>query len=223
MPRRLYPALLLVLMAMFISAARAAAHRPYFEEKDTTAAAPWLLDDPTISTVVYATLENGTDVDYFAFKGQAGQRILLEVVIPQIAGQEDFAPVMALFGPGLPVVALPARVERPPESGALLLPPPSGPASTFFEPFSRTSYWQRQSQRVTLPESGRYLVAVWHPEGQPGRYGFVIGDKERPGGDLAFRRKLRSYWTPVPTPTPTVVPTATRSSADRSIPGCGHR
>ena len=31
---------------------------------------------------------------------------------------------------------------------------------------------------------------------------FVIGDKERPGGDLAFGRKLRSYWTPVPEPAP---------------------
>ena len=27
--------------------------------------------------------------------------------------------------------------------------------------------------------------------------GFVVGDKERPGGDLALMRKLRSYWTPV--------------------------
>jgi len=37
---------------------------------------------------------------------------------------------------------------------------------------------------------------VWHPAGETGRYGFVIGDKERPGGDVAFMSKLRAYWTP---------------------------
>ena len=55
---------------------------------------------------------------------------------------------------------------------------------------------------MTLPVDGRYVVAVWHPGGAVGRYTFVIGDKERPGGDLAFGRKLRCYWTPVPTPAP---------------------
>lgn len=193
-------AVLLALAATVVLASQAAAHRPYFEEQDIVPSAPWRIDDPTISTVVYATLESRRDVDYFAFSGRAGQQILLEMVIPQIEGQADFAPTMALMGPGLPAAALPPTVAQPRGSGALLLPPPPGPAPTFFEPFSRTSYWERQSQRVALPANGGYVVAVWHPEGRVGRYGFVIGDKERPGGDLAFGRKLRSYWTPVPTP-----------------------
>lgn len=196
--RRLAP--LLALAATLALVSQAGAHRPYFEEQDITASAPWQVDDPTISTVVYATLESRQDVDYFAFDGRSGQRILLEMVIPQLEGQADFAPTMALMGPGLPAAPLPAPVVRPSGSGALILPPPPGPASTFNEPFSRTSYWERQSQRVLLPADGRYVVAVWHPQGRLGRYGFVIGDRERPGGDLAFGRKLRSYWTSVPTP-----------------------
>jgi hypothetical protein len=56
------------------------------------------------------------------------------------------------------------------------------------------------------------VVAVWHPEGQVGRYTFVIGDKERRGGDPAFPIKMRRYWTPVPAPTPT--PTSDPMSAD---------
>jgi hypothetical protein len=50
---------------------------------------------------------------------------------------------------------------------------------------------------VTLSADGRYVVAVWHPEGQVGRYVFVVGDKERLGGDPAFPLKMRDYWTPV--------------------------
>lgn len=197
MRRYLLAALPLALIAVLLATAPASAHRPYFEEQDIVASAPWTIKDPTISTVVYATLQSAADVDYYTFDGGQGQRILLEMTIPQIEGQADFAPTIALLGPGLGQAALPERVERAASAtGALVMAPAPGAASTFFEPFSRTSYWERQSQRVTLPADGRYTVAVWHPSGETGRYGFVIGDKERPGGDPAFMSKMRAYWTP---------------------------
>ena len=75
---------------------------------------------------------------------------------------------------------------------------PSGEApESFFEPFSGTAYWERQEQRLRLPADGAYTVAVWHEEGASGRYVFVIGDKERPGGDPLFPVKMKAYWTPV--------------------------
>lgn len=196
----------LVLVLLVLSATSIAAHQPFFEEDDITAAKPWRVADPTISTAVYATLESREDVDYYAFDGRKGQNILISMTIPQIAGQETFAPEMALLGPGLAASKLPARVEKPAGTGALPIPALTGLAETFYEPFSRTSYWERQEQRVALPADGRYVVAVWHGEGQLGRYTFVIGDRERPGGDLAFGRKLSAFWTPVPTPAPTPMP-----------------
>lgn len=188
----------LVLVGMVVSPALA--HQPYFEEKDIEAENPWEIDDPTVSTALYATLESRGDVDYFSFEGLAREVILLELTIPQIEGQENFAPTMALMGPGLPDDALPDKVAVPEGAGVLVIEPPSGPAPTFYEPFSRTSYWERQEQRVTLPAGGRYVVAVWHPDGEVGRYTFVIGEKEKFGGDLAFPLKMRSYWTPVEAP-----------------------
>jgi hypothetical protein len=176
------------------------AHRPYFEEVDITEDVPWVVDDPTISTAIYATLESTADVDYFSFDGQAGQSILLEMTIPQIQGQEGFAPTMALFGPGLDSGGEAVSIKKRAGDGWLVLPPPVGPPSEFYEPFSRTAYWERQSQRVTLPAGGPYIVAVWHEKGELGRYTFVVGDKERLGGDLAFPVKLGEYWTPVAQP-----------------------
>jgi hypothetical protein len=178
------------------------AHRPYFEDDDIRAEAPWAVDDPTISTAIYATLESQDDVDYFTFEGLEREVILLALTIPQIAGQEDFAPTMALIGPGLPEAELPERLVMSPGTGALPFEPPLGPPPTFYEPFSRTSYWERQEARVALPAAGAYVVAVWHPEGQVGRYTIVIGEKERLGGDPAFPFKMRSYWTPVEVPSP---------------------
>jgi len=185
-----------------LSVAPVWAHQPFFEEMDLAADAAWRVKDPTVSTAVYATLESSADVDYYTFEGRKGQSILLEITIPQIAGQEMFAPEMALLGPGLAADRLPARVAVLPSAGSLLIPALTGPAAVFNEPFSRTSYWERQSQRVTLPADGRYVVAVWHGAGEVGRYVFVIGDKERLGGDPAFMLKMRNYWTPVPQPAP---------------------
>jgi hypothetical protein len=173
------------------------AHQPFFEEEDIEAGDPWEIEDPSISTALYATLDSRSDVDYYAFGGLTGQVILLEVTIPQIEGQEDFAPTMALMGPGLPDADLPDQIDVPDGEGVLVIEPPLGPAPTFYEPFSRTSYWERQEQRVTLPTGGQYTVAVWHPDGEVGRYTFVIGEKEKLGGDLAFPFKMRGYWTPV--------------------------
>lgn len=66
-----------------------------------------------------------------------------------------------------------------------------------FEPFSRTSYWERQEGRETLPADGWYVVAAWHDRGVRDRYVFVCGDEEQSGGHVTFPIKVRSYWIPV--------------------------
>jgi hypothetical protein len=188
-----------IIIALLIWLAPASAHQPFFEDKDFTDDNPGHIEDPTISTAMYATLETPNDVDYYIFNGSIGQSILLSITIPQITGQENFTPTMALMGPGLPTADLPRQVTRPQDSGILILPSPAN-TTAFFEPFSRTSYWTRQEQYVTLPANGSYSVAVWDDSGQVGRYVFVIGDREIPGGDLAFPLKMRNYWTPVNQP-----------------------
>lgn len=184
----------LPLLLLPLSGARA--HQPFFEEQDLERDSPWHVGDPRVSTVVYASLEPAGDIDFYRLRGEAGQEVLLEVVIPQIPGQEDFAPALALLGPGLPPLELPDSLRLPAEGG-LAIPPPDGPPQPFFEPFSRTSYWERQSRRVTLPAEGTYEIVVWHPDRVSGRYALVVGDREVPGGDPDFAAKLRRYWVPV--------------------------
>ena len=105
---------------LLVMAARsAAAHQPYFEDDDWTAAAPHKVEDPTVSTALYATLDSRQDVDYVTFTGQAGQRVLVGLTIPQIEGQAEFAPALALLGPGLPAIELPAGIEAPPDVGGM--------------------------------------------------------------------------------------------------------
>jgi hypothetical protein len=188
--------IVITLIALIV---HSAAHQPFFEDEEFDIDNPGRIRDPTISTAMYSTLGKADDVDYYAFNASKNQSILLSITIPQIAGQDNFAPVMALIGPGLPPGYLPgniSNISKPEDAGFIILPAPLN-ASAFFEPFSRTSYWTRQEEYVVAPETGSYLVAVWDEKGQVGRYVFVVGDKEVSGGDLAFPLKMRDYWNPV--------------------------
>lgn len=196
---RLRPALaslLIALAAVALHPGRAEAHQPYFEERDFTFQQPFALPDTTVSRALYATLSSPEDVDYYTFTGRKGESVPIGIVIPQIAGQQSFAPTVALLGPGLPGADLPSKVSPPPGTGALVLAPPEK-ATTFFEPFSRTRYWRRQEATVTLPADGTYYLAVYHPAGEVGRYVLSVGSKEVRGGDPSFRAKLRRYWRPL--------------------------
>jgi len=197
MDKKHFVSVLFALLLAFLVVTPARAHQPYFETADLMADRPWRVKNPRVSTAIYATLDSSVDVDYFAFDGKTGDKIYLAMTIPQIKGQEEFAPGMALLGPGFPEVDLPARVTVPAEAGGFLLAPPDGPASAFHEPFSNTDYWSRQERIVSLPADGRYLVAVWHPQGHTGRYVFVVGQEEKLGGDWLFPFKMRAYWKPV--------------------------
>jgi hypothetical protein len=89
----------IVLLVLLVPAL---AHQPFFEDEEFTSDKPARIRDATISTAMYATLETPNNVDYYIFNGSKGQSILLSITIPQIKGQEDFTPTMALMGPGLP-------------------------------------------------------------------------------------------------------------------------
>jgi len=196
---RAYFLLLALLLAVILSDA-ALAHQPFFEDPDTTASAPMSVSDPEISTALYSTLEMPGDIDYFNFTVSAQQTIEIGITIPQIEGQEQFAPTVGVIADGLDrdsVSELPADALQlvSGQRGAVLLEPVQ--ATNFFEPFSRTAYWQRQRRRITFPSDGEAFVVVWHPQESVGRYTLVVGQREVIGGDFAFASKLRDYWTPV--------------------------
>lgn len=188
----------LTLLALGLLAEPAAAHQPFFEERDWRLNAPYQIADPTVSTALYGSLSRSGDVDWFEFQGKPGQQVHLSMVIPQIAGQEEFAPTIALVGPGLPKNRLPSWVRQPKDEGALVLAPTPGAAPTFYEPYGKRNYWRRQESRIPLPAGGTYMVAVYHPKGETGRYTLVVGEREVRGGDPEYRQKTERWWTPVP-------------------------
>lgn len=190
-------ALSAVLGAGLIAPRSAEAHQPYCEFADLTFETAWQVPDASISYAYYANLYPADDVDYFQFEADAGQDVFISMTIPDIEGQEDFVPMMAIFGPGLDADAgadVPARVTTPDGTGALVVPMIDEPEH-FFEPFGRRHYWQWQETTFTAPEAAAYTVAVWHPEQTLGRYTFVIGKREVIGGQLDCLQSMGDYWT----------------------------
>ena len=189
---------LALLLAVF-AASSALAHQPFFEDSDSTAVAPMFVRDPEISTALYSTLERPGDVDFFSFSVSSGQTIEIGMSIPQIEGQDQFAPSIAVIASGmdwatdfwLPEEAAPLLSG---DRGATHIGPVD--AEIFFEPFSRTAYWQRQRRRITFSAEGEVYVVVWHPQQSIGRYTLVVGQREVLGGDPGFARKLKEFWTP---------------------------
>ena len=103
---RFMSALALGILFLLTSGLVARAHQPFFEEPDSTISSPMTVKDPEISTALYATLDGPGDVDFFSFKVSAGQSVEVGMTIPQIEGQEQFAPNIAVIASELDTPAL---------------------------------------------------------------------------------------------------------------------
>lgn len=177
----------------------ASAHQPFCEFADLTPAAPWQVPNASISYAYFGNIFPAGDIDYFRFDAEAGQTVLLSVSIPAIPDLDIFAPVMAVFGPGVAAGAppqLPMHLVKPPAQTAMLVPLGKEP-TWFYEPFGRRYYWNWDDYFFRVPASATYTVALWHPVNEIGRYSFVIGQREVFGGDADCFSAYNEYWTPL--------------------------
>jgi len=175
---------IVVFAILFASVPAALAHRPVW---DIDGAEVIEIENLSTSFAFYRDLAVSTQVDVYTFEAEAGADFHAAINIPAIRGLEDYEVTMALVGPGLPEVdhdVLPT--EHPEGLGALIFP--SEVSEDFFEPFTQTNYWGRQSVDMALPESGAYYLLVWNEEGEMGKYVLATGRAEvfAPGDILRF-------------------------------------
>ena len=189
----------LIALAFLTIGLRALAHQPYCEFADLTAAAPWRVPDASISYAFFGNVYPVGDIDYFSFRAEAGQSVLLSASIPAIPDLEVFAPMMVVFGPGIdaePPVQLPFHLVKPDDANALLIPLGDEP-TYFYEPFGRVYFWNWDDYFFRAPQTATYTVALWHPGNEIGRYTFVIGQREVFGGEADCFASFHDYWIPL--------------------------
>ena len=177
---------LLSLLVVFAINFSAAGHKYLETGEGEGRENPFPVPDHRISWAAYKKLTTGGQVDYYRFTARKGEEIYASILVPKIARLAEFQPVIGLIGPELSQTQgsesrvrsekLPLELKE--GEDVLIREYEGGKAKSFFEPFTRTSYWKYQVIRKVTPENGTYYLAVWNAEGKTGKYVLAIGEKE---------------------------------------------
>lgn len=172
----------LLLVSIYSSAL---AHKPLDTSQPATKDQPIVIREHQSSWVAYNRLTGSEDVDYYLLSAvQKGDLIDTTLLVPVIDRLANFRPVLALLGPGLPIKT--AGLTQETIKDFLKIAPNEGvvvktseqTSEIFFEPFTQTKYWQRQSLQLTTPVSGQYYLAVFDPKENGDKYVLSIGKQE---------------------------------------------
>ncbi len=174
--------LLLSLMAL---PATVAAHSPsVIDDQHPSPDTAVILDDPTLSRAIGATIAAPGEVDWFRMDLHAGDPIVVGMTAPDAVG--SLAATFLLLGPGLPdpeqagqhAVELAAMTGA---AGALPFQPVAAPIR---EVHAGLGFLDYGDVSLTAPADGTYWIAVFAVDrAATGKYVLAPGIRERFGAD----------------------------------------
>lgn len=148
----------------------ALAHQPAAVETELDIA------DPYISYAVNGTFAEGDEVYRVHLAYDRGFALPFELLVEKRAGNEEFRPMYAVVGPGLPAPTedeLALLPEALPDGAGVFLDANDDPERlVVFESVMRRVYWSTEATALVL-QPGEYEVWVWSPDGATGD--FVLG------------------------------------------------
>jgi hypothetical protein len=181
----LFSTVFLILTLILSFKSNALAHVPLDTSGSASKKEPIFVEDHQISWAAYNQLEQAGDVDYYSFKAEQDEEIYFSMVIPLIERYQNFKPDLALIGPALEndyasydpdYINSILKLES--DENIIIVRDDNDNPDTFFEPFTRTSYWKRQEFSTAAPAAGTYYLAVFSGNENPGKYTLAIGRKE---------------------------------------------
>ncbi|HEX6282723.1 MAG TPA: hypothetical protein VFZ67_10895 [Nitrososphaera sp.] len=149
-----------------------------------------------ISWAIYEELSGSNDIHYYKFAADEGERLYAQISIPQLEKFSTFAPSIALVGSDVTAGNLESGYsvrEYAHNIGDLPFAIPPGmraivvdyngpiPSSEFYEPFTQSSYWERQEIVInSLPSDGTYYLVVFDISlvQDAGKYTLAVGEIE---------------------------------------------
>jgi hypothetical protein len=185
------------------------AHKPLPSHSNDNFADATIIPDPGVSWAIYKELDR-SDVQFYRFDGQKGERLFVQMTIPDMTQYRSFAPTVVLIGDGLnetpltnaknsEIDVLPAaetEIEGASSAGnvaVIVEYDSSAPPEKFFEPFTQTSYLIRQELTIDrLPSTGSYMLAVYDKK-ESGKYVLAVGEREE-FGPVDFITTLPAAW-----------------------------
>ena len=176
---------LVALAALALLPAGTAAHAPSVVETSTDSPdAAIVLDDPTLSRAIGATIDRPGETDWYRMDMAAGEPLVVGMTAPDTHGA--VAATFTLVGPGLPDAAEAgpealALAEAVGADGAVVFEPAAQPPREVHGGLGFINYG---TVRLEAPADGSYYVAVRavDPEAT-GKYVFAPGVREEFGAD----------------------------------------
>ena len=149
-----------------------------------------------ISWQIYDELGGSDDVHYYKFAASDGESLYAQISVPKLEKFSTFVPSIAVVGSGLSAVELEGGYSVrenahdvgdlpfgiPPWMSAIVVDYDGPiPSSEFYEPFTQTSYWERQEIVInSLPSIGTYYLVVFDRSlaQDEGKYTLAVGEIE---------------------------------------------
>ena len=191
------------LVAIVALPASALGHAPSVIDTSTDSAADAvILEDPTLSRAIGATIDQPGEIDWYRMDLAAGDPLIVGTTAPDATG--GIATTFTLLGPGLPAADLsgPEAAARAAEvgvDGAIVFEPAADPPREVHGGLGFINYG---SLRLEAPADGSYWVALTAVDpAATGKYVFAPGLREEFGLDaIGGMRDLieffRAPWPP---------------------------
>jgi hypothetical protein len=169
-------------LLLAVVAAPVTAHAPMVVEPgNESPAAAFVLEDPTLSRAIGATLDAPGEVDWYRMDLRAGDALVVEVTAPDASG--GIPTSFVVLGPGLPAPAddrATGLATAAGTDGALVHEAAGGER----EVHGGLGFIAWGGVRTTAPSDGTYWVAVRAAaEGATGKYVLAPGVREEFGPD----------------------------------------
>ena len=160
------------------------AHKPLEVESDNNSILDAVkIPDHKISWAINQEIQNTGEVDYYSFDAKKDEELYVEMTVPKLAELESFTPSVALIGydinsellkqhsSNISLVEINSNSHsnyvpalQVPAKASIIVGNYNGtiPSAEFYEPFTQTSYWERQKLIVNkLPSTGTYFLGVF--------------------------------------------------------------
>jgi hypothetical protein len=189
-------------LLLLVAPAPVAAHAPMVVEPgNESPATAFVLEDPTLSLAIGATLDAPGEVDWYRMDLRAGDPLVVEVTAPDAVG--GIATSLTVLGPGLPGPAgdaATAMATAAGADGALVHEAEGGDR----EVHGGLGFIAWGGVRTTASEDGTYWIAVRAAdEGATGKYVLAPGVREEfgpeaVGGMADLVTFFNAPWPPEP-------------------------
>ena len=177
---RRFPVLPAAVFALLVAAGSVEAHAPsVVQAGNESPATAHVIEDPTLSRAIGATLGEPGETDWYRMDLSAGDALVVEITAPDAMG--GTATSFALLGPGLPAPASPAATALAAAAGAAGAIEHEATGGER-EVHGGLGFVAWGGIRATAPADGTYWIAVRAVEdGATGKYVLAPGVREEFG------------------------------------------